>query len=154
MLKISSIKSLTSRRNKRITFRHKSIYQFLHDMSLHRKGLLNSSEYKNEILYKTRKCYLNKNTNFTLTKLSPQKNVYKRAGATINLTHLTHKEQQFSKPFSQCSSLLVGSWLSLLSISAMLQSFKKQLWFPRVKCSKSSGCICFFPFRVLLPFSL
>ena len=143
MLKISSIKSLTSRRNKRITFRYKSIYRFLHDMSLHGKGLLNSSEDKNKILYKARKCYLNKNTNFTLTKLSPQKNVYKRAGATINLTHLTHKEQQFSKPFlpvlfssrgiltisfiNQCNATVIQETI-VISMGKMFKKFRLYLF--------------------------
>ena len=52
MFKNSPMKNLTSRRNQTINLQCKSIDWFLPDLSLHRKGLLNNPEHKNQILYK------------------------------------------------------------------------------------------------------
>ena len=53
MFKNSPVKNLTSHRNQAMNLRCKSVYWFLPDMSLHRRGLLSGAKYKNKILYKT-----------------------------------------------------------------------------------------------------
>ena len=58
------------------------------------------------------------------------------------------------KSFLQYHSLLVGFEPCVLSISSILQSFKKQLSLSAAKCSKTSGGACSSPLRAFLSFSL
>ena len=74
MFKNFPAENLTSYRNQTINLQCKSTDWFLSDLSLHQKGLLDSPEYKHQILYKTHK-YDFKNIHFTRTRLLPRRNV-------------------------------------------------------------------------------
>ena len=73
MFKKSSMEHLTLHRNQAIKLQCKLVDLFLIYMSLHRKGLLDSPEYKKKHLYKTQVRF--KSIQFTLTRLLPWKNV-------------------------------------------------------------------------------
>ena len=106
MLKNSPMGNLTPHRNQTIDLQCTSIDWFRPNLSLHHKGLLNSPECKHQILYITHKYDFK---GIHLHKLdSYQRKMYKKhAEVTINLRYLTHKELQFSKPFS---GTLLFSW--------------------------------------------
>ena len=106
MFKNSTMENITLQRNQTINFQCTPNDWFLPDLKLHHKGLLNSPEYKRHILYKTHK-YDFKSIHLHKLDSYHGKMYKKHEEVTINLRYLTHKELQFSKPFS---STLLFSW--------------------------------------------
>ena len=94
MFKNSQMENLILHRNQTINLQCKLIDWFLSDLSLHQKKLLNSPEYKHQILYKIYKYDLRVHI---LRKLeSCLGKMYKKcAEVTINLRYLTQRSYSF-----------------------------------------------------------
>ena len=140
MFQNSPTENLISHRNRTIILQCKSIYWFLHDLSLNWKELFNSSEYKNQILYNTHKY-----------ELKMYKKMYKnRAEVTINLRYLFSLR---SYSFQNLSPVLFSSrgiWTICFVNQCNTTVSQETAMIVSDKESKSSGCICSSPLKVFL----